>query len=80
MCRADSQQTQVRATPLNSSYVDLNQLLAGPTGQQSPPQRPPPAADIEEPLGSGILNTVARAALTKHTGKHRTHDDELASL
>ncbi|KAF2987417.1 hypothetical protein EK904_002456, partial [Melospiza melodia maxima] len=49
--------------PLNSkSYMDLNQLLAGPTGA-------PPAADRE----------VSRAALTKHTRKHHSHD-ELASL
>lgn len=50
---------------LNSkSYMDLNQLLAGPTGA-------PPAADRE--------GEVSRAALTKHTRKHRSHD-ELASL
>ncbi|KAI1237059.1 BTB/POZ domain-containing protein KCTD18, partial [Lamprotornis superbus] len=45
------------------SYTDLNQLLAGPTGA-------PSAADREE---------VIRAALTKHTRKHHSHD-ELASL
>lgn len=52
--------------------------FAGPTGQHS---RAPPAADIEkEPLGSGILNTVAGAALAEHAGKQHAHDEELASL
>lgn len=57
--------TLSKYNPLNSkSYMDLNQLLAGPTGA-------PPAADRE--------GEVIRAALTKHTRKHHGHD-ELASL
>lgn len=62
--------------------MDLNQLLASPTGQNSrTPPTPALAADTEEePLDSGILSTVGRAGLAKHTWKHHTHDDGLASL
>lgn len=49
-----------KQNPLNSkSYMDFNQLLAGPTGA-------PPAADREE---------VIRAVLAKHTWKHDNHDE-----
>lgn len=59
--------------------MDFNQLLAGRTGQDG--TAPLPRLQTEkEPLGSGILNTVARAALAKHTGKQSTHDDQLARL
>lgn len=54
-----------KQNPLNSkSYMDFNQLLAGPTGA-------PPAADRE--------GEVIRAVLAKHTWKHDNHD-EFASL